>query len=456
MKILSHLSKLTSFSLVFPSLHSDAHPSSETVEKVMNEIKAIGKKPKSSQESVDDIKKILYHMKKYSSSLDIQRIACHVLSNLATQVMIAKWVIKNNGFDYISAAMSKFEHDYKLCWLASSAIWNLARVPANRNIIGKHGVKLMLRILSLHSQNHEKVTNTAIGALSNLSLCEELKDCICKQENIELIIKVLKDYAQKQSVAVLTSGAGLLANLAVNDVHANYLLQFKVLPTLLQLLHWKIPNNNENINSSQSGRNQLNETLHRNTCAAINNMVTADNFLEEFLKCRGIELVSSFLKENNNELYTTLLENCLVNVDSELSNRSITTYHLCCIHGKLDILKTLIKDANDNIDEIIDLNTLYDNNHMTCLDYAILHSHHNIVEFLSKIGYANINQSNHNVMKSNDINNAMTSGMQILSDVKKQNITAVDSALHNFPTELCQLVVAYVSNIDMIHAANQY
>jgi hypothetical protein len=380
------------------------------------------------------------------------------------QVIIARWIINNNGFHYISAAISKFEHDYKLCWLASSAIWNLARVPANRNIIGKNGVKLMLRILSLHSHDYEKVTNTAIGALSNLSLCDELKDYICKQENITLIINVLMDYVHKQSVTVLTSGAGLLANLAVNDVHAKNLLQFKVLPILLQLLHWKIPNHTEGNNSNDSTHNLLNDTLHRNTCAAINNMVTADNFLEEFLRCRGIESVSSFLKHTNNEMYISLLENCLVNVDSELSNHTITTYHLCCIHGKLDILKSLIKYANDNINETIELDLLYDTTRVTCLDYAILHSHYNIVEFLSKIGCTHMNRQLHNVMNSNDnkleisdqTNIAIKSGKRVLEDVKQANTKAVITALHNFPSELCQLMVTYVSNIDIIHAANQY
>ena len=87
------------------------------------------------------------------------------------------------------------------------------------------------------------------------------------------------------------------------DIHASTLVDRHVLPILLKLLSWEI--------------NSEDETLHRNTCAALNNMVTAEGFLDNLLLATGVEYIFNFLANNNNELYRNLLENCLVNIDTD-------------------------------------------------------------------------------------------------------------------------------------------
>ena len=153
-------------------------------------------------------------------------------------VNVARLIVQKGGFHQIQKCLLRFESDHKLCWLGSSAVWNLARPPANRGIIGVSGVKLMLKMLKLHRMK-EKVTNTSIGALSNLSLCDSLKNMIAQQKHVELILSVLSEYAQKKSLSVMTSGAGLVANLAVSDDHATLLVDRGANKILINLLKWR-------------------------------------------------------------------------------------------------------------------------------------------------------------------------------------------------------------------------
>jgi len=220
-------------------LQSKSTASDEEVENAVTNIKALGRRSAGStdESSLEDIEQILSLMRTHSDSLAVQRVACHALSNLAMQVMSARWIVQKNGFTLIYKAIERFLEDHKLCWLASSAIWNLARPPANRTLIGRQGANAMLYILREH-QNKEKVTNTAIGALSNLSLLDGLKDMIAQDDNLRLVLSVLKNSLKRRHLSVMTSGSGLLANIAVSDLHAAKLIESGALEIILPLLQW--------------------------------------------------------------------------------------------------------------------------------------------------------------------------------------------------------------------------
>ena len=293
--MLSRFSKLPVVSSLFQN--NSTYPQ-EVIDDAVREIKCLGRCSSNpplhgnSDDTLQGIARILSLMKKYNDSLHIQRVSCHALSNLAMQVVVARWIVQKGGFQLIRKSLLRFEDDHKLCWLGSSAVWNLARPPANRNVIGVEGVKLMLRMLATHRAK-EKVTNTTIGALSNLSLCDSLKSVIAQPKHVELILSVLAEYVKRRSLSVMTSGAGLVANLAVSDEHATRMVQKGAIHILLQLLGWR-------------GKS-VDDTLYRNTCAALNNMVTADDFLDSFLSTLGVEAVFEFLKANRNDLYTNLV-----------------------------------------------------------------------------------------------------------------------------------------------------
>ena len=98
------------------------------------------------------------------------------------------------------AAIQHHQQDWKLCWLACSALWyvlvafclyetcffvsrNMARPGANRPQIGTEGAGVAIAALGAHPRN-SRVANTALGALSNLALYPDLKNFIGKKVNV--------------------------------------------------------------------------------------------------------------------------------------------------------------------------------------------------------------------------------------------------------------------------------
>ena len=484
----------------------------EDVDNAIAQIKQLGKRAAEQQENsanashthgqvAHDIKSILKLMKQFEGNLYVQRVSCHALSNLAMQVVIARYIVANNGFQHIRNALNRFTNDHKLCWLASSAIWNMARPPANRETIGKAGVKLMLKVLSIHHVKHEKVTNTAIGALSNLSLCEDIKKFICKKQNISLVLDVLSLYSSKQhkSMSVMTSGAGLLANLAVSDEHAETLLKYDAVPVVCNLLQWKSDNEEQDVDMDEESSQRLSveNTLHRNACAALNNMVTAPEFIHKILDCNGIETIYSFIKHTKNSMFLGLLNTCLTTLECD-KEHPVSTMHLCGLHNRIDLLKKMIEKINDldselDLDESSDESTdmtpsvgshiwgdfqaksmsvtellnKKDGNNMTVLQYAALGKHYKLVEFLIKCG-ADSESLGHEFFESTDeseddirihqdrLNNAINKGKQAIESIQKQHQSVIQETLDYVPTDLCNLISTFENQIDMLQIAKQF
>jgi hypothetical protein len=437
--MLSRFTKLPGISTFL----GNGHYPQEAVDEAISEIKSLGKSVNvSNDESLQDISKILVLMKRYGDSLHVQRVACHALSNLAMQVRAARWIIQKGGFNLIRRCIAKFNGDHKLCWLASSAVWNLGRPPANRAVIGKEGVRLMLKILYEH-RNREKVANTAVGALSNLSLQEELKEMIAEEESLHLLIAVMSQHLSSESTSVLTSSAGLLANLAVSDDFASAIVKKGALSILMKLLMWDRDNSNS---SSSTGTVTGDDTLYRNTCAALNNLVTAQGFLDAFLRARGIEFVQDFLKHNNNELYTNLLENCLVNIDADTDVRT-SSLHLAAFHGKLPVIKDLyFQDIHET-----DLDSV-DGHRRTLLDYAIAGKHKHVIDFLCMCGAKKHGRKEQDMEE--DILDAIQTGTKKLVHVQDTQAKTMIVALPHFPEHLCEYMTGFQHHVDMLKGMN--
>ncbi len=82
-----------------------------------------------------------------------------------------------------------------MCWLAMSAIWNLARPERCREQFEKSVLSLISQVLRTHFKVH-LVVETALGALSNLVLYEELRmECGNSEESmLPLIISVINEH----------------------------------------------------------------------------------------------------------------------------------------------------------------------------------------------------------------------------------------------------------------------
>ncbi|ETO11605.1 hypothetical protein RFI_25771 [Reticulomyxa filosa] len=404
------------------------------------------------------------------------------------------------GIKLIKKAVTKFHKDYKLCWLASSALWNLARPPANRAIIGVDGVNLLLQMLEQH-KNKEKVACTVIGALSNLSLLSNLKDVVAQPIHLDLILQVLLQYSIQPSIAVITSGTSLLANIAVSGMytfqnwtaqnknkkkmrvffwgegciykHAANLVKKQALGLLVGVLTWEV-------------NKEENEPLYRNTCAALNNMVkrfyycffffskikifvaktnkikflcitckkiytriqmSANGFVDNFLRVRGVEHVLEFLKSNNNDLHASLLGNCLVNMKTNTSSKT-TSLHLSCLHGKLDILKQLYVQHPE-----FDLNST-DDSGMTLLDYAISQNQSEIVRFLCCCGVTKHTRNAEQLTEQ--LTATMKEGKHTLSCVQLCTQLAIADTVTDLPTDLCKLMLTFQHNIDLLQSVSLF
>lgn len=117
------LSRFTKLPGISSLLSNTNNYSPESIDEAVADIKKLGRSV-SSNVNADIhqcISQILFLMKKFSDSVQVQRVSCHSLSNLGMQVATARWIIKKGGFQLIKKALTKFETDNKLCWLGSSA-----------------------------------------------------------------------------------------------------------------------------------------------------------------------------------------------------------------------------------------------------------------------------------------------------------------------------------------------
>ena len=102
--------------------------------------------------------------------------------------------------------------DWKVCWLGCSALWNLARPQDTREAFTIEIIDLVLRAIRTHGSQC-KLINTALGALSNLSLNDCLKTYVGTYHNIKSILESLREHFQDRHVAC--TGCGLIANVTL-------------------------------------------------------------------------------------------------------------------------------------------------------------------------------------------------------------------------------------------------
>jgi len=414
---------------------------------------------------------VLSTMKRFKFNLEMQSVCCRAISNLAMNIRTAKRIVRSGGFRIIRNTMTRFEDDASLCRLGSGAIWNLSRPQANRGVIGVDGVKLMMRTMRIHCTN-EKVVNGTLGALSNLSVCDPLRDEIARNKTLEVILSTLSRYLERGSVSVMMTGAGLINNLAVNEDHATLMITHNVIPMMLRLLEWMDlnqdsdqdldrnlkrdtdQNQDSNGNAIVNGNDDY-DTIHRNTCSALRNLVDADNFNEEFLSHRGVERVFGFMKHCDADRVNQFLTICLRNIGLH-EHSPTTSFHVCASNGRLSVLKHLVTmHPLHDLDEV-------DSDGFSCLDHAIAAREMEIISFLSKCGaqrdsvHLDLDGEDFDDEEREMIRAAMFNGGAILDDVKRVHRIALRKGLSSFPADVCRLMATFNGNIDMLMAVDQF
>lgn len=336
----------------------------KTIREGVKFIQKVGKLPINVEQLDDKMDKILEYMDKYPHSLSIQRTGCHSISNIAMDLDNAAMLMNKNSETLVLDAIKRFyPQDWRICWLGCSAIWNLARPEEFRKQFNKSTVDLVLDILHFYKDN-ERVVNTAIGALSNISLDQNLKIYVGQAKYIERLLLVIDTHMKNRSIA--STAAGLLANLAVNDSIADILVDSGVISTITNMLKL----------------NSLEPTFQRNTAAALSNVITSILFTRECLKYKIIEHLFD-LQENATTMgVVALIMNCFNALDIN-SERRTTSFHMMAHHGMYNLLN---KELLENLcNESFDINFL-DENEATLLHYAIQREHRKLISLLILCG----------------------------------------------------------------------
>jgi len=347
-------------------LRDGAEPASlEETRTIVQFIQGVGKLPIDLINIEEKTEQIIDYVKCYPKSLAIQRAACHSFSNIAMELQSAETLMKKGCSDLVVQALQKFGNtDWRICWLGCSAIWNLARPEEHRYKFDCEIVDLVLNILEKYKTTC-RVCNTALGALSNISLDTELKLYVGQPENIRLLLDIIECNLADQDVA--STSAGLLANLAVHDEIADILVDAGCISTLTAML------------------NTLNRdpTFQRNCAAALSNVITSPVFIRESLECNAIEAMLDLQANAMSMGVVALMMNCFNALEIDPSYPT-TTLHMCIVHGHCDLVyKKIIKSTNEG--NTIDVNVV-DGRGVSPLQVAVSYNDPETVALLIKCG----------------------------------------------------------------------
>jgi len=95
----------------------------------INFIKNVGRTPISKKNLDKNVVQVIKYMRAFPTYLSVQRACCHTISNICMDVECAKRLVIDYSIhvDVMNAIKQFYDKDWKLCWLACSAIWNMTR-----------------------------------------------------------------------------------------------------------------------------------------------------------------------------------------------------------------------------------------------------------------------------------------------------------------------------------------
>lgn len=329
-------------------------------------IKSIGKLP------LDEINMewkahcIKTYMETYIDSLQIQRACCQAVSNVAMNIDFAVIILeKSIHTDILRSLQQYYRDDWKICWLACSAIWNLSRPEEYRHCFSNSTCDLVMAILRRYSHQC-KVVNTSIGALSNLSLHNNLKLHIAQEHNLESIFAISSKFINN---IVSCTTAGLMANLAVNDDIADTLVEMGAISMLTQMLN----------------KGDIDRNFQKNIAAALSNLTTSDMFIRDCLINYTVEHLFILYETTLDVGIIGLITNCFTVLGIDPSAGMTTTLHMACYHDEIDLLDILIVEEYFESYSFFDVNAV-DGFGFKMSHYALANDSSEIMFILIKFG----------------------------------------------------------------------
>jgi hypothetical protein len=378
------------------------------------------------------MKEVIACMARFPDSLKIQRACCHTISNVCMDVDFARRIVlEYNCHLLVVKAIEKFYlQDWKLCWLACSAIWNMTRSDEVRSAFGLHvaGVDLLLNVLKTNDHKH-CVVNTVMGCLSNLSFNYKFKIRVGEPQNVLNLLDVMERNLDEINVAA--TSAGLLANLAVDDKLADLLVDYGAIGTVNRML----------------SRDFDDVILLRNTLAAMSNFATSPVFLEEFIRHDVITTMISARRRLNNIGLDGLMENSLHAVGVDFETMFTTSYHLASFHGLVRLFHEMVSNEIDEIDF-----NMIDGTNRSLISYALDMNHVDMVSYLiccgAQIGKHPFNQNTGFVMLR-----AIAFNIQFTKEVRKESIDLLKQCTP-YNVDICYTINTFLSAYSLFCGKN--
>ncbi len=360
-----------------------------------------------------DIKEIISYANRHKLCLELLPIILYIISNFCmTEINVARFEY-DGGIKIVMEILKLYEHNSKIQWLACSCIWNICWVPNTRGKVSSC-FKHLLQNLHRYSNNN-KVLNTTLGALSNISLLDSnrnklLRLGICNSIKIFLknfignCIKKRKAKKIKNSditINSLTFCFGLIANLAINS--SDKFVKEDIIFWMASAM--KIANTSDFLKVNPDNDSTNFGTNLRNFLAALNNLTDRDvDFKKQITRARGYELFHELylgfinnpdIDEANNQNFTileTILqgyipEDYLKNTD--LKDFKTSSLHICAFYNYIDIFVDLLKD--DERTNVVDYNK------NTILHVAINGKSFDIIKYICSLDILRYNKNNVNL-----------------------------------------------------------
>lgn len=273
-------------------------------------------------------------LKKFKNDIHVQQDCWLTFSQIAVDESSCETLLELNVPDLINYSLSRHgENDWKLSWLAFSALWNMSLPERTRYLFPEYIIKTIMKAMEKYI-HYPYIMNTVFGTLSNLCVEEKFKLLIEKPSLIKIVIKVMKVNSENPSFCSIAFG--LVTNLVNNVVTRDILMHCEIVEVMTKIMN--------HLNTLQHADDQI--TCEKNFSTTMSNLSSSDSFFSHFLKSGALETIRACITCFQGEEAISILNLIMENLDLEL-DLQYNSYHLCVEYSCTEELKHIIyEDKN--------------------------------------------------------------------------------------------------------------